>query len=243
VDGPLVEGKQKAPSFEDLAQQACHLVNAFRLKSAKKKKNSALVTLGATMSAVDDVRFLGNQSSGRTGLQIALALYRAGCEVELIAGLHQVQIPSYLQQYSAITHSEMSKTVERFKSNAPDLFVHSAAILDFEVKAPKKMKVTSDQAMYLELKPTSKILDRVKWPRTKVIAFKLESRLTASELQKEVRDWLRGKKIDFVVANRLEDVSAHSYRAQIFSGKAEKIAEVHSRRELADWFCASLVDS
>src|SRR5450759_4652700 len=45
-----------------------------------------VVTAGPTWEAVDDVRFLGNRSSGKMGFALAEAAARLGAEVTLIAG-------------------------------------------------------------------------------------------------------------------------------------------------------------
>ena len=46
----------------------------------------ALITVGPTHEPVDAVRFLGNRSSGRQGVAIAMELARRGMTVDLIAG-------------------------------------------------------------------------------------------------------------------------------------------------------------
>jgi phosphopantothenoylcysteine decarboxylase/phosphopantothenate--cysteine ligase len=45
-----------------------------------------VVTAGPTWEAVDDVRFLGNRSSGKMGFALAEAAAKLGAEVTLIAG-------------------------------------------------------------------------------------------------------------------------------------------------------------
>ena len=45
-----------------------------------------LVTAGPTREAIDPVRFISNQSSGRMGYEIARALLRRGHQVVLVSG-------------------------------------------------------------------------------------------------------------------------------------------------------------
>ena len=45
-----------------------------------------LVAVGPTHEPIDDVRFIGNRSSGKMGLAIAEAFRRAGCTVTVARG-------------------------------------------------------------------------------------------------------------------------------------------------------------
>ena len=45
-----------------------------------------LVTAGPTEEPIDEVRFIGNRSSGRMGIEIARAFADAGCGVTLLLG-------------------------------------------------------------------------------------------------------------------------------------------------------------
>ena len=59
----------------------------FYLRNVVKNKNyKALVTTGPTREYLDPVRFISNESSGKQGYEIALALKRRGIKTTLIAG-------------------------------------------------------------------------------------------------------------------------------------------------------------
>ena len=51
-----------------------------------KKKISALVTTGPTREYIDPVRYISNESSGKQGYEIALALSKLGVKTTLVAG-------------------------------------------------------------------------------------------------------------------------------------------------------------
>src|SRR5690606_25250437 len=53
-----------------------------------------LVTAGGTREAIDPVRFIGNRSSGRQGVAIALAAAARGADVTLIAANLEIAAPS-----------------------------------------------------------------------------------------------------------------------------------------------------
>src|SRR5689334_4517204 len=62
----------------------------FFSKNQRLKGKKALVTAGPTHEAIDPVRFIGNNSSGKMGFAIAEELANQGAEVNLISG------PTYL---------------------------------------------------------------------------------------------------------------------------------------------------
>ena len=63
----------------------------------KNKKFKALVTTGPTREYLDPVRFISNESSGKQGYEIALALKRMGVKTTLIAGPSNLQIEKGLK--------------------------------------------------------------------------------------------------------------------------------------------------
>jgi phosphopantothenoylcysteine decarboxylase/phosphopantothenate--cysteine ligase len=88
-----------------------------------------LVTAGGTREAIDPVRFIGNQSSGKQGYAVARAALQRGAEVTLIAanthlpdidGVRIIKVESATQMLSAL-ETEFAKS---------DLLVMSAAVAD-----------------------------------------------------------------------------------------------------------------
>ena len=55
-----------------------------------------MITLGATRSPIDDIRYIQNTSSGSTGYQIADHLYRHGHDVTCVSGITTYPKPSWL---------------------------------------------------------------------------------------------------------------------------------------------------
>ena len=52
----------------------------------KSKNLKALVTAGPTREYIDPVRYISNESSGKQGYEIALALNKLGVKTTLITG-------------------------------------------------------------------------------------------------------------------------------------------------------------
>ena len=53
-------------------------------------KKKVLITAGSTWVKVDEVRILTNRFTGRTGIELARALKKAGCDVTLLVNTHCV---------------------------------------------------------------------------------------------------------------------------------------------------------
>ena len=80
--GEFGEGKMSSPR-----QIFSYLKNYFDKKNIVKGKNlKALVTAGPTREYIDPVRYISNESSGKQGYEIALALNKLGIKTTLITG-------------------------------------------------------------------------------------------------------------------------------------------------------------
>ena len=80
--GEFGEGKMSSPR-----QILAYLKNYFDKKNVvKNRKFKALVTSGPTREYLDPVRYISNESSGKQGYEVALALNRLGFKTTLITG-------------------------------------------------------------------------------------------------------------------------------------------------------------
>jgi len=80
--GEYGEGKMSSPR-----QIFSYIKNYFNQKNfVKEKKFTAIVTAGPTREYLDPVRYISNESSGKQGYEVALALKRLGVKTKLILG-------------------------------------------------------------------------------------------------------------------------------------------------------------
>jgi phosphopantothenoylcysteine decarboxylase/phosphopantothenate--cysteine ligase len=90
-----------------------------------------VVTAGPTWEAVDDVRFLGNRSSGRMGFALAQAAAAQGADVTLIAGPVALATPAGVARRTDVESAlEMREALRRVALQA-DVVVMAAAVADF----------------------------------------------------------------------------------------------------------------
>ena len=129
VWGPEEEGKRKTPSVEEMVAQFAHRVNA-----SSPARKAVVVTLGATRSAIDDVRHVQNTSSGATGWSIASHLFKHGHDVTCVAGVTTSPQPSWLPLViDAPTSSAMLQECKALANDSIDAWVHAAAVLDLSL--------------------------------------------------------------------------------------------------------------
>ena len=90
-----------------------------------------VVTAGPTWEAVDDVRFLGNRSSGRMGFALAQTAAAQGADVTLIAGPVALATPTGVSRRVDVESAlEMREALRRVAWQA-DVVVMAAAVADF----------------------------------------------------------------------------------------------------------------
>lgn len=159
-----------------------------------------LITVGATREAIDPVRFLSNNSSGRMGFAIASAARQRGAEVTLIAGVANMPPPPNVEVVRVNSAEEMHLAVMRDLVKA-SIFIGAAAVADYRPvkRSPEKIKKT-ESSLSLELERTPDILREVanaKQNGLLVIGFAAE---TENVLQ-NAREKLSTKNLDAIVAN------------------------------------------
>jgi len=137
--GEFGEGKMSSPR-----QIFAYLKNYFDNKNIVKKKNlKALVTAGPTREYIDPIRYISNESSGKQGYEIAIALNKLGIKTTLITGPSRLASPKGVKVKKIISADEM--LVEVKKALPVDLAVCTAAVVDFKPIEMNKNKIKKDK--------------------------------------------------------------------------------------------------
>jgi len=133
--GEFGEGKMSSPR-----QIYAYLKNYFDKKNTVKIKNyEALVTTGPTREYLDPVRYISNESSGKQGCEIAIALDRLGVKTTLITGPSNFVLPKSIKVKKIISADQMLDNVK--KTMPVDLAVCAAAVSDLKPKERSKTKI------------------------------------------------------------------------------------------------------
>jgi phosphopantothenoylcysteine decarboxylase/phosphopantothenate--cysteine ligase len=159
-----------------------------------------LITVGATREAIDPVRFLSNNSSGRMGFAIAAAAERRGARVTMIAGATTTAPPGNVSLIRVNSAEEMHAAVMNALSEAT-MFIGTAAVADYRPveRSIRKIKKT-ESSLSLELERTPDILRDVantKRDGLLVIGFAAET----ENIMANAREKLSTKNLDAIVAN------------------------------------------
>ena len=166
----------------------------------RNKKFKALVTTGPTREYFDPVRFISNESSGKQGYEIALALKRMGIKTTLIAGPTSLQMEKGMKIVKVKTSEEMFKAVKR---NLPvDVAVCTAAVSDYKPSIFQKNKIKKNNKRgNLVLDTTIDILDYIgknnRYRPKLVIGFSAET----EKLMQNSKNKLKNKNADWIIAN------------------------------------------
>ena len=182
-----------------------YLENFFS-KRMELKGKKALVTAGPTYEALDPVRFIGNNSSGKMGYAIAEELYNRGAEVTLVSGPVSLQ-----QKQNGIKRIDVISANDMYRACVAqdyDIAVMAAAVADYtpaEV-ADKKIKKGDDE-LKLILRKTKDILGSLGKEKKEgqlLVGFALE---TDNERENAMKK-LKTKNADLIILNSLQEQGA-----------------------------------
>lgn len=193
-----------------------------------------VVTAGGTQEAIDPVRYITNNSSGKMGYALAEAARDRGAAVTLIttptglnpvAGVEMVNVRSAREMKDAVVKA-VAKT---------DALIMAAAVADYAPKTVAAQKIKKGTGgMTLELVKTPDILSAVKGNFAKV-GFAAETQDLIANAKKK----LVNKSLDIIVANDVtvkdSGFGAETNKVTILKkdGKMEDLP-LMSKREVAE---------
>ena len=167
---------------------------------------SVLITAGPTWEALDPVRGLTNQSSGKMGYAVAIAALQAGAKVNLISGPTTLLSPPGVSTCHVTTALEMLTEVNAQVSGA-DIFVSVAAVADYRPETHQAQKIKKHAASFsLELVRNPDILATV--ARRSSPPFTVGFAAETVDPVAQARQKLESKKVDFMVANQVGGINS-----------------------------------
>jgi len=157
-----------------------------------------LVTAGGTRENIDPVRFIGNRSSGKQGIAIALAAKKRGARVHLIAANIDEKDVRGIQTTHVVSTQEMHEALtEQFPQC--DILIMSAAVADARPKLASFEKIKKSLLGTIELTPNTDLIAEMSKSKTNqlMIGFAAE---TKDHLQ-EARRKMESKGLDLIYVN------------------------------------------
>ena len=223
ASGLVGEGRMAEPS------EIIEHIIADLSKDLPLSNKEVLITAGPTYEAIDPVRFIGNRSSGKMGIALALECANNGAKVNLVLGpSHIVVKHSNISVSKVESASEMFKMVNSyFKSS--DIAIFAAAVADYTPSFVARNKIKkSDEKLTISLLKTTDILSEMALKKTAkqfVVGFALE---TENELE-NAKEKLKSKNLDMIVLNSLNNKGAG------FEHNTNKITIIDKQNNIFDF--------
>ena len=221
-------------------QQIAEYVGRLLGETNEKKKTLAgkrmIVTAGATIEAIDPVRFISNHSSGKMGYAIAGELAARGAEVTLVSGRTALPTPPGVERVDVLSAAEMYEaTVKAF--DRADGAVMCAAVADYTPESVSETKLKKgDGELFIRLRRTQDIaaeLGARKGGRL-LVGFALETNDEKAHAQSK----LQRKNFDFIVLNSLRDAGAgfrgDTNKVTLIDHAGSEELPLMSKREVAE---------
>jgi phosphopantothenoylcysteine decarboxylase/phosphopantothenate--cysteine ligase len=192
-----------------------------------------LITAGGTREALDPVRFIGNRSSGKQGLALAVAAAARGAEVTLIAANLEVEVPASITVEHVVSTLELQEAVAAAASTA-DAVIMAAAVADYRpesVAGEKIKKEKQGDSLQLTLVKNPDILQGLTAARPAgqvVIGFAAETEPDRTKLLELGAAKATRKGVDYLVVNRVgwtEGFATESNEVIVLNGAGVIVSE------------------
>ena len=144
------------------------------------------------------------------GLALAREAYIRGADLTLIVANVRVEIPSLFNVIHVETSREMNEEVLKLIPSS-DIFISAAAVSDFEFGQKSGKKIDSSRDLFLNLKPTTKIIRQIKKinPNIFLVGFKAEFNISREDIIRCARKQIEDAGTDLVIANDISKDNCH----------------------------------
>ena len=213
-------GPGRLPEVEDIIE--------FLFASSPLSGKTVTVTAGGTRERIDDVRFIGNRSSGKTGIALALAARDMGAKVRLIA-CNLAQTPKGMD----VTHVESVADLSAALQESSDVLVMAAAVSDFQVANPHKGKLSRSTVPELKLSSTPDLLAGYtrQFPQSFAVGFALVDQ--EEDVVKASRSKLETKGAKVVIGNSVSSLEGSDTVVQYVDADSE--VEISGTKDEVAW--------
>ena len=195
------------------------------------------MTAGPTHEAIDPVRFISNNSSGKMGISIAEELAYRGANVTLVLGPSDVAVNRKVNTIRVTSAIEMYEVSMSYLPGS-NIIIMAAAVADYapEIIADQKIK-KEENSLTINLKKTNDILEsagKLKKEDQILVGFALE---TSNEKENALKKLIK-KNADMIILNSLNDKHAgfqfDTNKITIFDKLGKEYAfENKSKKEVA----------
>jgi phosphopantothenoylcysteine decarboxylase/phosphopantothenate--cysteine ligase len=168
-----------------------------------------VIAAGGTREMIDEVRFIGNHSSGKQGIALAQAALDRGAEVTFISANIDLPIPAVQRLIRVASVSDLGNALQ-LAFNTADAIIMPAAVSDYRLAQPFEGKLHRSETPELELRLVSNpdLLSELSQKRSSAkapilvgFAAEISDEDDSQSLETLAKKKLMGKSVDMVVAN------------------------------------------
>jgi len=171
------------------------------------KGRKVLITAGPTYEAIDPVRFIGNRSFGKMGIEIAAAFARRGARVILVLGPTHLAAPENVETIRVENARQMMNACVKMFPGV-QAAVMCAAVADYTPEKTSKHKIKkTTETLQIPLTKTTDILKHLGGMKTRnqfLAGFALETENEQANALKKLKE----KNADIIILNSLNDAGA-----------------------------------
>jgi phosphopantothenoylcysteine decarboxylase/phosphopantothenate--cysteine ligase len=163
------------------------------------KGKKVLISAGGTREAIDPVRFIGNRSSGKQGVAIAVEARNRGAEVSLILANSNISDVAGIETIRVETAQQMHHALKERMPDC-DVLVMSAAVADAKPAISSSEKIKKKEFKSIELIANPDILAELSSSADDsqlIVGFAAET----SNIEESGRAKLKTKELDFIYVN------------------------------------------
>ncbi len=196
--GDVGPGRMEEPPF--IADAAASLFETGQLQGKR-----VVITAGPTREALDPVRYISNNSSGKMGYALARAAADAGAITTLVSGPVSLTPPDHIRFFGIQSAEQMLGQCLELLPEC-DIFIACAAVADYRPATFENQKIKKEpQEMTLQLVRTPDIVSAVAAGehRPYTVGFAAES----NNLLNYARNKMQRKGLDMIIANDISDQS------------------------------------
>ena len=200
-------GTGRFPEPKAIYEFIVSYIKESQILSSQFKNISIVITAGPTVEAIDPVRFISNNSSGKQGFEIASELTKRGAKVTVISGPVSIPFPNCENVIEVKTAQEMFNNVTQ--QLPADILICCAAVADWKlipktstnniIDLSNKIKKTNENLFFETIKNPD-ILETIAKSNLRpkiVIGFSAET----DNIKKNAHSKLISKNVDLMIAN------------------------------------------
>ena len=158
-----------------------------------------LISAGGTREAIDPVRFIGNRSSGKQGVAIAVEARNRGADVSLVLANSNISDVAGINTIRVETAQQMHQVLKENMQDC-DVLVMSAAVADAKPVTSPSEKIKKKDFKSIDLIANEDILADLSSSASDsqlIVGFAAET----SNIEESGREKLKAKDLDFIYVN------------------------------------------